>query len=117
MYLRVYLENTLLKMRAIGYEDGRNLAAFFNISFPLWMRQSHIVNTPRCESKRENNIASVPNYVVRLFSMLMTMVKPFLSENVANNVTFHSGDLTSLRKHFRSISIREAFNKTNSNLL
>ena len=37
-------------MRAIGYEDGKNLAAFFNISFPLWMRQSHIVNTPRCQN-------------------------------------------------------------------
>ena len=35
--------------------------------------------------------------------MLMSMVKPFLSENVANNVTFHSGDLTTLRNHFRHI--------------
>ena len=28
-------------------EDGKNLAGFFNISFPIWCRQSHIVNTPR----------------------------------------------------------------------
>ena len=34
-------------MRAIGLDDGKNLAKFFNISFPLWVRQSHIINTPR----------------------------------------------------------------------
>ena len=86
------------QMRAIGYEDGRNLAAFFNICFPLWMRQSHVVNTPR------------------LFSMLMSMVKPFLSENVANNVTLHSGDLATLRKHFRYL-LSNSHRILNSNLL
>ena len=52
---------------------------------------------------REENKNSVQNFIVRLFSMLMAMIKPFISENVANNVIFHSGDLTTLRKHFRHI--------------
>jgi len=69
-------------LRAIGVEDGKNLAAFFNICFPLWLRQSHVVNTPR------------------LFSMLMSMVRPFISENVANNVVFHTNDLSTLRNYF-----------------
>lgn len=58
---------------AMGVEDGRNLARFFNISFPLWLRQSHIVNAPR------------------FFNVVMNMVRPFLSENVKKEIVFHSG--------------------------
>ena len=52
----------------------------------------------------------------RLFSMLMSMVKPFLSENVANNVTLHSGGLATLRKHFRYL-LSNSHRILNSNLL
>ena len=34
-------------MRAIGMEDGKKIASFFNISFPLWLRQSHVLHAPR----------------------------------------------------------------------
>ena len=34
-------------LRAIGMEDGRTMAGFFNISFPLWLRISHVLNAPR----------------------------------------------------------------------
>ena len=44
------------------------------------------------------------------------MVKPFLSENVANNVTLHSGDLATLRKHFRYL-LSNSHRILNSNLL
>ncbi len=37
----------LLQVRAISMSDGKNLAAFFNISFPIWLRQSHVLNAPR----------------------------------------------------------------------
>ena len=33
--------------------------------------------------------------------MLMSMVRPFISENVANNVVFHTNDLSTLRNYFR----------------
>jgi len=72
----------LKHLRAIGLEDGKNLAAFFNISFPVWMRMSHVINTPR------------------LFNMLMNMVRPFTSENVRNNITIHTNDLSTLRDYF-----------------
>lgn len=68
-------------MRAIGLDDGKNLAKFFNISFPLWVRQSHIINTPR------------------VFNLLFSMLGPFCSENVRNNVVFHSSE-TTLRNYF-----------------
>ena len=37
----------LFQMRAIGLEDGKIMASFFNISFPLWLRQSHVLHAPR----------------------------------------------------------------------
>ena len=32
--------------------------------------------------------------------MLMSMVRPFISDNVANNVVFHTSDLSTLRNYF-----------------
>jgi len=69
------------QMRAIGLEDGKNLASFFNISFPLWLRQSHVLHAPR------------------VFNMLFAMLRPFLSDSVRDNVVFHSGDLSSIRNY------------------
>jgi len=69
------------QMRAIGLEDGKNLASFFNISFPLWLRQSHVLHAPR------------------VFNMLFTMLRPFLSESVRNNIVFHSGDISSIHSY------------------
>ena len=34
-------------LRAVGMEDGKNMASFFNICFPLWLRQTHVVHAPR----------------------------------------------------------------------
>lgn len=69
------------QMRAIGLEDGKNLASFFNISFPLWLRQSHVLHAPR------------------VFNMLFSMLRPFLSDSVRDNVVFHSGDISSIRDY------------------
>jgi len=71
------------QMRAIGLEDGKNLASFFNISFPLWLRQSHVLHAPR------------------VFNMLFSMLRPFLSDSVRDNVVFHSGDITTIRSYIR----------------
>ena len=35
------------QMRNISLEDGKNLAQFFNVSFPVWLRKTHIINAPR----------------------------------------------------------------------
>ena len=35
------------QMLAVGLDDVRQAGRFFNICFPLWLRQLHIVNTPR----------------------------------------------------------------------
>jgi len=69
------------QMKAIGLEDGKNLASFFNISFPLWLRQSHILHAPR------------------VFNMLFSVLRPFLSDSVRDNVVFHSGDLGTIRDY------------------
>lgn len=70
------------QVRAISMSDGKNLAAFFNISFPIWLRQSHVLNAPR------------------VFNMLFSMLGPFLSEAAKEEVVFHSGDLASMRDYF-----------------
>jgi len=69
-------------LRAIGMEDGKKMASFFNISFPLWLRQSHVFNAPR------------------VFHILFNMLYPFLSETVRDEVVFHSGDIASIREYF-----------------
>jgi len=66
-------------LRAIGLEDGRNMVRFFDYIFPLWFRQTHILNAPR------------------LFNVFYGMLQPLLSEDVKKEVVFHSGDLTSMR--------------------
>jgi len=67
-------------MRAIGLEDGKNMVNFYNISFPLWLRQSHVLNAPR------------------VFNMLFSLLNPLMSQNARENVIFHSS-LSSLRDH------------------
>ncbi|XP_023347327.1 alpha-tocopherol transfer protein [Eurytemora carolleeae] len=72
------------QMRAIGLENGKNMASFFNIAFPVWLRQSHVLNAPR------------------VFHMLFNMMHPFLNDTVKEEVVFHSGDITStLKEYFR----------------
>merc|ERR1711971_67335 len=68
-------------LRAIGLEDGKNMASFFNVSFPLYMRQTHVLHAPR------------------VFNMVFNMLKPFLTPEVRDGVVFHSGDLTTLRDY------------------
>ena len=108
-------------MRAIGLEDGKNLASFFNISFPLWLRQSHVLHAPRYETVRVGDHSlkcfickkwsilhyiyqSNQNFLSRIFNMLFSMLRPFLSDSVRDNVVFHSGDLTTIRSYIRYFS-------------
>ena len=58
-----------LQLRAIGLEDGKQLAKFFNISFPLFLRQSHVLHAPR------------------VFHLLFSMIGPFVSEEVLSNIS------------------------------
>ena len=92
----------LFQMRAIGLDDGKNLAKFFNISFPLWVRQSHIINTPRCFLTQLFSSSFSCPQLYRVFNLLFSMLGPFCSENVRNNVVFHSSE-TTLREYFRLV--------------
>jgi len=67
-------------LRAVGMEDGKNMASFFNICFPLWLRQTHVVHAPR------------------LFHVLFNMLKSFLSADVLENIIIHS-DMSTIREH------------------
>jgi len=72
------------QLRAISLEDGKNLAGFFNVSFPIWLHQTHVLSAPR------------------VFHMLFAMLSPFLSASVRDTVVFHSGNIgDSLANYFR----------------
>jgi len=64
-------------IRNLGINEIRLAAAFLQGSFPLWVRKIHIVNQPR------------------IWSVLMNVAKPFLSENAKDGLVMHGHDLTS----------------------
>jgi len=68
------------QMKAIGFE-GKNLARFCNICFPMCFRQSHIMNAPG------------------FFMMLFAVLRPLLNDSISDNCYFHSGDLSSIRDY------------------
>jgi len=67
-------------IRNLGINEIRLASAFLQGSFPLWVRKIHIVNQPR------------------LWSVLMNLAKPFLSENAKEGLVMHGQDLTSFHK-------------------
>jgi len=72
------------QLRAIGMEDAKNIARFFNVSFPVWLRNSHVLHAPR------------------VFLMFFSMLRPFMSEATTEGVVFHTGNVSdSLKNHFR----------------
>ena len=58
-------------VRNLGVNEVRLASAFLAGSFPLWTRRIHFINQPR------------------IFSILMNVVKPFLSENAKDVIVFH----------------------------
>jgi len=83
------------QLRAISMDDGKIIASFFNISFPVWLHNSHILNAPR------------------IFNIFFGMLRPFLSEDTKNGVVFHAGNLSdSMKTYFRMDLIPKEFGGT-----
>ena len=68
------------QLKSFGLNDARNNGAFTEC-YPLWYRETHIINTPR------------------LFNMAYAIIKPFLSETFQNSIMFHGSDYKSLHSH------------------
>jgi len=70
----------LTHIKSLGVNEIRLASAFLSGSFPLWTRRIHFVFQPR------------------LFSVLMNVVRPFLTENAKDVLMFHGTDLDGLHK-------------------
>lgn len=68
----------LKHLKYLGMDELQCLCNFLTGAFPLWFRKVHIINNPR------------------LFTMFLTLCKPFVSERLRDNIVMHNYDLASL---------------------
>merc|ERR1712227_557364 len=67
-------------LKHLGIDELTCLCNFLTGAFPIWIRRIHIVNNPR------------------IFSVFLTLIKPFINERVRDITIMHSYDLESLHK-------------------
>ena len=60
------------QFRHMTLENIKNVVAFFQDSYPLWFRVTHVVNAPR------------------LFDLIFSFFKPFLTDYTRESIQFHN---------------------------
>jgi len=65
-------------LRKFGLAEVRFFAEFLSGSFPVWIRQIHIVNNPK------------------ILDVLYNLILPFLGKRIRNNIIFHGSNLEKL---------------------